>query len=282
MAKQLQRDLIRVGVELFVDYEEITGGESLPERISAALDWCNTLVLLWSADAAQSYYVSREWTSAFHLQKSIIPCLLDATSLPALLRGRLYLDFSQYDSGYIKLRQSLGVKPLPLISLRHTSLDSLSVEDVKVMLERYDFYCALHEWNKELSNPSGKGMSNDFERLQNGTVVYDHAAGLMWQQSGSSNYMNSADVKNYIHDLNVQRFVGYNDWHLPTLEEVMSLMESKKYGNLYIDPLFDQTQWRIWTADKTSAGLTWAVSFLSGACIPLHVDSYVYVRAVHS
>jgi hypothetical protein len=111
VAKQLQRDLQRDGVEVFVDYEKITGGDSLPDRISAALDWCNTLVLLWSADSAESYYVKQEWTSAFHLQKRIIACVLDNTALPALLRGRLWLSFSPYETGYPQLCRSLGVKP---------------------------------------------------------------------------------------------------------------------------------------------------------------------------
>jgi hypothetical protein len=110
-AKQLQRDLQRDGVEVFVDYEKITGGNSLPDRISAALDWCNTLILLWSADSAESYYVKQEWTSAFHLQKRIIACVFDGTALPALLRGRLYLNFSPYETGYPQLCRSFGVEP---------------------------------------------------------------------------------------------------------------------------------------------------------------------------
>jgi hypothetical protein len=111
VAKQLQRDLQRDGVQVFVDYEKITGGDSLPARISAGLEWCNTLVLLWSEDAAKSYYVSQEWESAFHLQKRIIPCVLDDSALPALLRGRLYLNFSSYDPGYAQLCHTLGVEP---------------------------------------------------------------------------------------------------------------------------------------------------------------------------
>jgi hypothetical protein len=107
LAKQLQKDLRREGVEVFIDYEKITGGDSLPDRISAGLEWCNTLVLLWSVEAAQSYYVSQEWTSAFHLKKKIVPCLLDDTPLPALLRGKLYLDFASYETGYAALRRAL-------------------------------------------------------------------------------------------------------------------------------------------------------------------------------
>ena len=113
IAKRLQTDLKRDGVEVFVDYEKITGGDSLPDRISAALDWCNTLILLWSADSAESYYVRQEWTSAFHLQKRIISCVLDGTKLPVLLSGNLYLNFAPYETGYAELCRSLGVEPKP-------------------------------------------------------------------------------------------------------------------------------------------------------------------------
>lgn len=65
VAKQLQGNLRRDGVDVFVDYEEIIAGDSLPDRISAALDWCDTLLLLWAEAALQSYYVKQEWESAF-------------------------------------------------------------------------------------------------------------------------------------------------------------------------------------------------------------------------
>ncbi|MCG3157876.1 MAG: Hercynine oxygenase [bacterium] len=110
-ARQLQRDLQRDGIEVFVDYEKIVGGDSLPARISAALDWCDTIILLWSQEAAQSYWVAQEWESAFQLQKRIIPCVLERATLPALLRGRLYLDFSSYAAGYQQLCRTLGVTP---------------------------------------------------------------------------------------------------------------------------------------------------------------------------
>lgn len=110
-ARQLQRDLQRDGIEVFVDYEKIVGGDSLPARISAALDWCDTIILLWSQGAAKSYWVAQEWESAFQLQKRIIPCVLESATLPALLRGRLYLDFSSYAAGYRQLCRTLGVTP---------------------------------------------------------------------------------------------------------------------------------------------------------------------------
>lgn len=144
LAKKLQRDLQRDGIEVFVDYEKISGGDSLPARISAALDWCNTLILLWSEDAAHSYYVAQEWECAFHLQRRIIPCVLEGVSLPALLRGRLYLDFSVYKTGYVQLCRSLGLespinfpeteiseldKRSPLPAQQHKNLDEVTIDD---------------------------------------------------------------------------------------------------------------------------------------------------------
>jgi serine/threonine-protein kinase len=102
---------MREGVEVFIDYEKISGGQSLPRRINSGLEWCDTLVLLWSAYSAQSDWVSLEWENALQLQKQIIPCMLDATELPAVMRRLLYLDFTSYETGYPKLCRSLGVQP---------------------------------------------------------------------------------------------------------------------------------------------------------------------------
>ncbi len=112
VAKRLQSDLQRDGVEVFVDYQQMLPGQSLPKRISDALKWCNTLVLLWSAGSEQSYWVTLEWENAIALRKQIIPCLLDNTELPAVLTRTLFLDFSNYESGYAELCRTLGVRPL--------------------------------------------------------------------------------------------------------------------------------------------------------------------------
>ena len=87
------------------------------------------------------------------------------------------------------------------------------------------------------------------------------------QQSGSANYIKYAEAEKYIRDLNTQCFAGFDNWRLPTLEEVMSLMEpEKKSGDLYIAPEFDRNQPYIWTADKESAGVVWVASFFFGNC----------------
>lgn len=155
----------------------------------------------------------------------------------------------------------------------------LSSDAVQDMLARRDFY-------DRTRNRNGKGIAHNYRRetlANEQTIVLDQATRLMWQQSGPSNRMNYTDAKNYVRGLNDQRFAGYSNWRLPTLEEAMSLMEpEKKNGNLYIDPVFGQEQILIWTADEEGAGTVWVVTFSGGTCrrIPIEIDDFYFVRAV--
>lgn len=138
-----------------------------------------------------------------------------------------------------------------LISFRFRSeATTLLQQDVKAILKQHDFYCAEAYFAKEWSNAQGKGIVNDFELQQSTKVILDRATDLMWEQRGSPNSIDFPAAKEYIRKLNADKFAGFIDWRLPTLEEAMSLMESKQLNeNLHIDPLFSRTQQYIWTVD---------------------------------
>ncbi|MDZ7302686.1 MAG: DUF1566 domain-containing protein [candidate division KSB1 bacterium] len=162
----------------------------------------------------------------------------------------------------------------PSLSLRHKPKD-VSYEQAEEMIKHFGFFDSF-------KNKSGRGISHayvPYVRHQQ-TLVLDLATGLTWQQAGSPNYMTYTNAEKYIRDLNKQRFAGYEDWRLPTLEEAMSLMEPRKHGELYIDPVFDHEQRWIWTSDKESAGRAWCVGFDNGDCDPSDIGSSNYVRAV--
>jgi hypothetical protein len=126
-------------------------------------------------------------------------------------------------------------------------------------------------------------------------VVIEHNTGLMWQQSGSSGgTLDWEGAKNYINLLNREQYAGFSDWRLPTVEELMSLMEStRKNGKLYIDLLFDAEQERCWSVDESSdvkealyaQDVAVYVSFYSGIVKPfwgLGSNYHNFVRAVRS
>lgn len=85
-------------------------------------------------------------------------------------------------------------------------------------------------------------------------LVIDRATNLMWQQAGSSKRIRGGvdedGPQRHIDQLNAQQVGGFSDWRLPTVEELASLLESIGSNNgLFIDVVFDSTQWSCWSAD---------------------------------
>lgn len=165
---------------------------------------------------------------------------------------------------------------------RYKPIDELSLREVREMLLKHNFYNKMYDWNNDFSNPSGTGFYNKFELQQEGKVVVDLASGLIWQQSGSFEWMVYNEVESYITYLNREDFAGFSNWRLPTLEEAMTLMTIENSDGMYIDPVFEKKQEWIWTTDKYDKDRVWSVSFLRGACYRVTFDDYFYVRTVCS
>lgn len=182
-------------------------------------------------------------------------------------------------------------------------LMELTGERVREIVKARDYFDAS-------LNPHGKKRAHQYEAVKrNGErLVIDHATGLTWQQGGSRSALifqrrnrfgifgssqaihgsvmgdSYEDAKKYTLGLNLNKFAGHSDWRLPTLDEAMSLVEPERNRKgLYIDPIFDKVQSRIWTANKESPAMVWLVDFGNGTCGRDYADrSDVYVRAVRS
>jgi len=91
VATPLAAQLRLVGVDVWLDDWEINPGDSIVGKVGKALDLVDTVVLLWSENAASSRWVNTEMETALQRQLSdgsvrIIPVRLDDTELPSLLR----------------------------------------------------------------------------------------------------------------------------------------------------------------------------------------------------
>ena len=221
------------------------------------------------------------WRQKLDSDIYFIPVRLEGCMVPPALAKFQWGDLFQ-DDGFdrLKLAVNTGLERLGVIRpirLRSVPLNDLSNEEVKLMLQRNDFFDRDWYW-------MGKGLRHQYEVAASGKIVIDHTTGLTWQQSGSPYKSTYTDAEQYIRDeLNNPKFAGYNDWRLPTLEEAMSLMEPvRKNGDLYIDPIFDQQQHNIWTVDKVAGEPGWNVLFFHGYCIISVAGAISCVRGVRS
>jgi chromosome segregation ATPase len=176
----------------------------------------------------------------------------------------------------IETKRSKTIKTKPIqshnknITHLRSKPDTLSDDDITATIKKFNFY-------DKYRNKSGQ-FENAYKDNHDGTVT-DGKTSLMWQQGGSDKYMPMEDIYAYIDQLNKQKYAGYSDWRLPTVEELMSLMENKEMnGDLYIDPVFSNKQRWCWTSDKRSSSSSWVVNFDDGN-VDWHINANNYVRS---
>ena len=86
LIEQLERLLNKVPeISVWRDQEKIYGGQKWPKVLGEKIGEQDLFLLAWSKAAADSHFVEFEWNTAIALKKTIIPCLLDSTTLPPSL-----------------------------------------------------------------------------------------------------------------------------------------------------------------------------------------------------
>ncbi|KJR41734.1 protein of unknown function DUF1566 [Candidatus Magnetoovum chiemensis] len=86
------------------------------------------------------------------------------------------------------------------------------------------------------SSQSGEGSEVRFKEIERG-IILDTTTGLLWTKdastpkigkcSGGVRTWNSS--RNYIKSLNGMNYLGHNDWRLPEIDELTSLIDYSQY-----------------------------------------------------
>jgi TIR domain len=91
VASRLERALEGKGLRVWLDDSEIRLGVLLGKELQDSIRASRVVLLLWSGHAASSRWVTSEWLTAYHMNRFIVPCVLDDTPLPQCLQNSVFL-----------------------------------------------------------------------------------------------------------------------------------------------------------------------------------------------
>ena len=114
----------------------------------------------------------------------------------------------------------------------------------------------------------------------NGTVR-DPLHDLTWQSAGSDYPLNRHEAHEYIRDLNQRAWAGADDWRLPTVNELLSIINRPATPEAQCqDPVFDLERKCFWSIDRRSAVAAWYVNLDVGFAHFQDYGCYFHARAV--
>ena len=109
--QKLAEELRFAGVNLWLDQLDILGGDHWDRAVENALQTCEGMILVLSADSVNSNNVMDEVSYALGEGKRIIPVLCRDCEVPFRLRRIQHIDFTgDYEKGFNQLLSSLGIK----------------------------------------------------------------------------------------------------------------------------------------------------------------------------
>ncbi len=101
-------------------------------------------------------------------------------------------------------------------------------------------------------------------RLRNANdrrLLTDLSTGLTWQRGGSAFALDWRRACDYVHQLNQRRLGGRDNWRLPTIEELITLLQPQPGGyDQCLPPVFEPSPQRLWSCDRRTYTSAWHVS----------------------
>lgn len=112
-------------------------------------------------------------------------------------------------------------------------------------------------------------------------VILEKRTGLAWQRRGAGFPLDWQQAQEYVNALNEEQFGGREDWHLPTVEELRSILAPPTHlSGCYVWPLFEAGVHWVWSGDPCNRRQAWSVDVVEGYFERLDRDGVASVCAV--
>lgn len=169
----------------------------------------------------------------------------------------------------------------------HSEIGGCSIQaDEKVQLRKTAYRLRLKEIREHLQLDTLFRPERHYLHdlvIENDFLVRDNTAGLLWQRRGAGYTMNWSQAAEYIHHLNEQRWQGQSNWRLPTMAELVVLLDpNQRRTGCCINALFDPTIHWLWSSDPSTQKQAWGVDFAEGYVERFDIDGGSSVCAVSS
>ena len=124
-----------------------------------------------------------------------------------------------------------------------------------------------------------------FKRDDTKEVVIDIKTNLMWQDNGDGNHdMTWQEAFRYAKKLNREKFAGFDDWRVPTIEELKTIVDYDRYNPAIRKEFKNVVSGYYWssTTDASDSSGAWYVDFNGGGDGWYRKSASNYVRCVRA
>jgi hypothetical protein len=148
--------------------------------------------------------------------------------------------------------------PPPELTSIHLASTTETIDESEIagLIKEKNFYDSQY-------NPGGS-FANYLVDNKDGLTVTDLVTGLMWQLEGYD-ITSRRKIAAQTELANKEKYAGFNDWRLPTMEEALSLMEpAENKRGIHLHPCFSEHQPFIFLNEKREPGGYWFCDYKQG------------------
>jgi tetratricopeptide (TPR) repeat protein len=223
VAGEIEAALHNAGYDAWLDDSDIRLGVLLRNELQQAIAGSHAVVLVWSQAASESRWVAAEILTSFHLNRFIVPCVLDAVDLPQFLSRSVFIDLRrEKDRGLEKLGKQMAAVP----AARNDFPDAVPYQNPELLKTIYSLAAKQREI-VETADP------NAALRLQGALDPEMHAAEKQWRFD--STILNLAGY----HRKNAYMFQHWDEYCAGRFPKDPLLDEAERffYETLFVNPL---------------------------------------------
>jgi hypothetical protein len=162
--------------------------------------------------------------------------------------------------------------PAPAYKREYTCGEMIAATALSRIIKENGLFCKKSPWSKEWANPKGRGIRQARSGLAFAdSVVTDTLTGTMWQRFTTPKPVSSDRLDSVISAMNTGTWQGYNNWRIPTVEELLTLLTpSRNHFGHYLPSGWNSKADDIWSCNSSCDSLSmrwmWVVRMSLGRC----------------